>query len=310
MKNILILQELFGKPKEYHEQLLSTNAELRVHWSVDGTVSSSDVAILVTKEHHLSASTLGQYPNLEMVSLAFTGYDQVDLEYARKKGIHVYYVPAYATDSVGELIIGFTLSVLRKLPQANAVIREGQWDAPVIPGIELSGKTVGILGTGTIGLRTAELFRAFKCRLIGWSRSKPDAFSRIGGTFVEWDEVFRTSDIIVVCLALNAETKGMIARNDLVLMKNGSVLINAARADIVVHEDLLSVLKENRIHAGIDVYTNEPEKGTDPLLSLPNVVAAPHIGFKTHEALTRLTKETIENIGRYLRRDATNRLVP
>jgi len=310
MKRVLFLQKMYGTAEEARRLLQQAGCPYEPCWSDEVSPQPENVAILVTKEHHLDKTTIARFPNLEMISLGFTGHDDVDKVFAEENGIHVYYVPGYATDSVAELILGLTISILRRIPKSNRVIREGAWDKPVIPGTELNGKTVGILGTGTIGCRTAELFLAFNCSLLGYSRNENPRFLQLGGRYVEKDELFGTSDIIAVCQALSDGTQGSIKRSELEHMKQGAVFINTARSGLVDHDDLVSVLRDGHIHAGIDVYSDEPERGKDPLLELENVVATPHVGFKTHEALTRLTQQTIANIGRFFAGDSKNRLVP
>jgi D-3-phosphoglycerate dehydrogenase len=235
-----------------------------------------------------------------MISLAFTGYDQVDLDYARSKEIQVYYVPGYATASVAELNLALTLSILRKIPTADRTIRKCQWHDQVKPGIELAGKTVGIIGTGTIGLKTAQLFRAFECSVIGWSKRTRDEFTEIGGTYKSKETVFSKSDIVVLCLALNEDTRYFVGQTQLELMKNGAILINTARSDLVEKSALLLALADRRIFAGIDVFEDQTEKrGWDELFQFDNVVLTPHLGFKTKEALHHLAEEVIQNIGRF-----------
>ena len=261
----------------------------------------NSIEILVTCEHEVSSSILKEWPKVKMISLAFTGYDKVDLDYAHSKGIEVYYVPGYATASVAELNLALTLSILRKIPTADRTIREGKWHDQVYPGIELGQKTVGIVGTGTIGLETGRLFRAFGCSVIGWSRTLREEFIKIGGAYVSEKSVFSESDILVLCLALNHGTRHFVCQTQLEWMKEGSILINTARSELIDKAALLPILKEKRIFAGIDAFDDKTEKrGMDQLFEFENVVLSPHLGFKTKEALNRLAEATIKNIGHFL----------
>lgn len=304
MKQVLFLQELHLSREETSSQLRKAAGDkYEAIWFDSPHLQelSGSVEILVTCEHQVQESLLVKWPRLRMISLGFTGYDRVDLAYTRSKGIAVYYVPGYATLSVAELNVGLTLSLLRKLPAADHTIREGKWDREVSPGIELTGKTVGIIGTGTIGLATARLFQAFGCEIIGWSRTRREEFRQIGGVYVDESDLFSRSDIVIVCLALNEHTRYFVNDPRLARMKNGAVLINSARSELVSRAALLSVLRQGKISAGIDAFDDKTEKGgMDELFKLKNVVLTPHLGFKTRESLARLAETTLKNIGRFL----------
>ncbi len=272
----------------------------------------SSVDVLITSDHVVNEETVAGFPALKMVSLAFTGYDQVDLALCKSRNLHVYYVPAYSTNSVSELAVGLTLAVLRNIPRGDASARQGAWDSNgVQPGVELAGKTVGIVGLGRIGGQSAKRFQAFDCEVIGWNRTARDEFSELGITVTSLEGVFERADIVVLHLEANEETRGIVSDDLLRRMKKTAVLINTARASLVDTESLFDALRENRIMgAGIDVFDEEPAPTTNQLLKLGNVVATPHLGFKTNEALRRLAEETINNVGRYVRGDSTNRLLP
>ena len=319
-QGVLFLRDEDGEPrlalfdKDRIRGLLEETFEesdhnLRPVWEGDPGINR--VEVLVTSMHELGKERLEGWPNLKMVSLAFTGYDQVAKEYCKKKGIAVYYVPGYATQSVAELTIGLTLSILRKMQRADASIRAGLWHASCAPGFELAKKTVGIVGTGTIGQQTARLFRAFGCSVLGWSRPKTrrSEFIALGGAYVSWEAIFAQSDIVVLHLAQNSKTKGIVGAKELSWLRDGAVLINTSRAGLVEEKALVRELQEGRIYAGLDVFHNEPVSASDPLPKLDNVVATPHLGFKTDVALERLARVTLKNIRRFLDRDPTNRII-
>lgn len=312
---VLFLQKPDEGKSEIKQWLVEAKCEYDPWWIEHGKPKAQEVKILVTKEHHVDAGLLDAYPNLEMVSLGFTGYDEVDLKHAKSRDIHVYFVPGYATASVAELNVGLALSVLRKIPMGNDTIRQGHWDRKVYPGVELQGKTVGILGTGTIGIETARRFLAFGCEVLGWTRTRRQAFEEIGAGYVSKGELFARADLLVLCLALNEDTHHFVGGSELKRMKPGAVLINTARAELVDGNALLTALNQERVFAGLDVFEKEPKAGEDgfldfnaELLKIDRVVLTPHIGFKTRQALRRLTQQTIANIGRFLKGDSTNRL--
>lgn len=312
MKYVLFLQDLDLTPDETRDLLKEVTSEYEPLWQGPSAREAvcSDVEMLVTSDHQVKIEELNKtWTKLRMVSLAFTGFDGIDVDYAQSRNIQLYYVPGYATPSVAELNVALTLSLLRKIPLADRTIREGDWHRQVKPGTELSGKKVGIVGTGTIGIMTAKLFRAFGCAVIGWSRNRHDEFMATGATYVSKDAVFAESDIVVLSLPLNDATRCFVTRTQFDLMKNEALLINTARSELVDREALLQVLSEKRIFAGIDVFDASTEKGSkDELFDFDNVILTPHLGFKTKEALGRLAKEAIANIGRFLAESNENLL--
>ena len=301
MKYILFLQDLGLTHEETRDLLRGVKCDYEPLWP-GMSDAVEDVEIVVTSDHQVKISQLNKaWSNLRMVSLAFTGVDGIDVAYARSKKIQLYYVPGYATDSVAELNVALVLSIFRKLPLADSTVREGKWHSHVYPGMELAKKTVGIVGTGTIGISTAKLFRAFGCSVIGWSRTRRDEFISTGAAYVSTQAVFSESDVIILCLQLNDDTRHFVGQTQLEWMKKEALLINTARSELVDKAALLRALSERRIFAGIDVFDTETEQGSeDDLFCLDNVILTPHLGFKTQEALQRLAKEAIANIGRFL----------
>ena len=273
------------------------------------TADKSEIEVLVTVKKKLDPADLGEYPNLKMIAVAFTGFDSVDAGYCRENNIAVYNVPAYSTNSVAELTLGLAISLLREIPKGNNIIRSNGWDLGR-PGIELYGKTVGICGTGAIGIRTAQLFNSFGCEVIGWSRSRRPEFESVGRYIDSLDELCAVSDIISIHVPSNEETKGLIDEKQLDQMKSSAYLINTARGPIVDEKALYTVLKEKKIAgAALDVFSAEPIVPGHPFLSLDNVILTPHIAFKTEEALKRRAEVTLKNINRFINGSDENRVI-
>jgi phosphoglycerate dehydrogenase-like enzyme len=315
MRKVLFLHDLGIRREETTVMLQQAAGDHDAVWYSDGQAREHgpNIEMLVTSDHVVDATTVDAWPNLKMISLAFTGYDRVDLARCAARGLHVYFVPGYSTDSVAELAIGLTMALFRKIVRGDANVRSGRWDAGgVRPGIELTGKTVGIIGTGTIGLRSARKFRGLDCRVIGWNRTRRGEFLDLGCEYRDRiEDVFREADVIVLHLAARPETRRIVNARLLGLMKPTSVLLNVARAELVDTPALVDALRNGRIRgAAVDVFDEEPPSATAELLAMENVVLTPHLGFKTQEALRRLAEETIANIGRYLAGDPTNRLLP
>lgn len=269
----------------------------------------AETEVLISVKTKLGPVELSEYPKLKVIAVAFTGYDSVDLNYCREKNIAVCNVPAYSTNSVAELTVGLAISLLREIPKGNEAIRKGQWDLGR-PGIELSGKTVGICGTGTIGIRTAEIFNVLGCGIIGWSRTRRKEFTDLGGKYVDTlEELCSGSDILSIHVPSNAETKALIGQKQLSLIKQSAYLINTARGPVVDENALYEALRDKHIAgAGLDVYSIEPVTRENPFLKLDNVILTPHIAFKTEEALKRRAEITFDNINSFERGNKLNRV--
>lgn len=259
----------------------------------------------------VDAAMLRTLPSLRFIATASTGFDHIDLELCGRAEIVLYNVPNYATDSVAELCVGMTLSLLRKLPQAKSNVQDSRWDMGVVPGCELAGKTVGIIGTGQIGVRVAELFRAFRCEVLGWSKSERREFLSIGGRYVsDIDHIAASCDIISLHLPKSNSTKRIVNQRLLGLMKATTVLVNVSRAALIDTGALTTHLRENLLAgAALDVLDIEPPPVGAELSRLKNVLVTPHIGFKTREALERLDLAMIQNLSEFLSGGKRNRIL-
>ena len=300
-KQILVLQDLGIQKEDFEKLVLEAKLPFNIIWQEQDVDSADNVAGIITIKAKIDNQLLAKYPNIQFIAVAFTGYDCVDLDICRQKNIAVYNVPTYSTDSAAELTVGLAISLLREIPLANKEIRSGKWDLGRA-GYELSGRTVGILGTGAIGTRVAELFKAFNCKILGWSRTEKEKFKKLGGTYTPGlEDLFSSVDIICVHLPLNADTKNIVGMKQLSAMKETAYLINTARGPIVDKDSLLQILKDNKIAgAAIDVFDQEPISSDDPFLKLPNCILTPHIAYKTNEALKRRAQVTIDNIHNFI----------
>lgn len=297
MKEILLLQEL-GVPQADIDRLKS---EFSIsHDLVSETTNKENVEGIITIKTAVTAELLDLYPSLKFIAVAFTGYDAVDMSAAKARDIAVFNVPAYATDSTAELAIGLAISLLREIPKGNGLIHKNEW--ALKPGLELRDKTVAIIGTGKIGTRTAELFIAFGCKIIGWSRTANDDFTEMGGSYVDSiEEAFADADIVSIHLPLNDKTKNIIDEKTLSQMKDSAFLINVARGPIVNTEDLAASLSTGKIAgAAVDVFDSEPIEPNNLLLSAKNTILTPHVAYKTQEALVRRAQVTFQNIKSFI----------
>jgi D-3-phosphoglycerate dehydrogenase len=243
-----------------------------------------------------------------MVAVSFTGYDHVDIEKCRELGIVVSNVPEYSTHSVTELVFGMVIAALRKLKECDKAVRESRGNEGLI-GSELYGKTMGVIGTGRIGSRVCELAIAFGMRVLAHSRTEKDSLKEKGVAYVTLEELLERSDVVSIHLPLNEKTKGLIGERELSMLKDGAVIVNAARGNIIDLEALTKELEKERIFACLDVFEVEPPLPKNhPLLKVKNTILSPHVGYFTREALERRLDITVENIKAFLDGKPKNRV--
>ncbi|MGM0411050.1 MAG: 2-hydroxyacid dehydrogenase [Bacillota bacterium] len=269
---------------------------------------NADVIIITNLP--LSKNVINSLPKLKMISVAFTGVDHIDLESCKENNIVVSNAPGYSTHSVAELAIGLMINVMRNMNKCDNAVRSQETRAGLI-GNEIHGKTLGIIGTGTIGMRVAEIAKALGCNLIAYSRSKAEKAKELGIEYLDIEEVFEKSDIITLHVPHTPETEGMINEELINKMKESAIFINTARGPIVDSKALAEALNEEKIAgAGIDVYEMEPPIPEDhPLVNAKNTVLTPHVAFATPEAFVKRAEIVFENIKAWDKSEAINQIV-
>lgn len=260
-----------------------------------------DADIIVVANVPVSGKVISAWENVKMISVAFTGVDHIDLDMCRKKKIAVSNAAGYSTDAVAELAIGLMISVYRSIPTCEIRTRNS-CDKDGLIGFELRGKKVGLIGTGHIGARVAEIAKVFQCELLAYNRTSKPELEALGVNYVSLEEVMRDSDIISLHVPFTPETKGLISRDMLALMKPSAILINTARGPIVDNEALAEALNSGAIAgAGIDVFDMEPPLPADYcLLKTKNTVLTPHVAFATKESMNTRVEITVHNIEQWL----------
>lgn len=268
---------------------------------------SKDAEVLVLANMPLKGEVISSAEKLKMISIAFTGVDHVDLKACRDKNLMVCNAAGYSTSSVAELTYGLILSVLRNIVPLDKATREGKTKDGYAQR-DLDGKTIGLIGTGAIGSKVAEIAMVFGCKVLAYNRSEKDNLKAKGVKYVSLEELLKESDVVSLHTPLNEATKGLINAEKLALMKNDAIIINTARGPIIDNHALAEVLKEGRIAgAGIDVFDIEPPLAKDDaLLNAPNCVVTPHIGFATKEAMVRRAYITLGNIEKWLEGNPQN----
>ena len=275
-----------------------------------GRLLGADIVVNVQRFNAFDRALLERLPRLRLISIFGTGTDKVDLTAATELGIVVTNTPAATSISVAELNMGLLLDVARSISLSDHKVREGVWGSQF--GMQLRGKTIGLIGLGAIGAEVARIALAFGMKVIGWSFSDdPARASRLGLELVDLDELLRTADVVSLHVRNTPEAAGMIGRREIDLMKPASVLINTARAAIVDQEALLEALTTGRIAgAGLDVHMEEPLPPDNPWVKLDNVVLTPHAGAMTQDAFDREITIGVDNVAAFLEGEPTNVVNP
>ena len=266
-----------------------------------------DADIIMLANMPLSREAIERASHLQYIDVAFTGVDHIPMDEAGKRGIAVSNASGYATQAVAELCISFMIQLLRNVKQTEQRCREGGTKDGLIGNL-LCGKTVGIIGAGAIGKRTAELCKAFGCKVIAYSRSRVEhpAIDRQ----VTLEELLKEADIVSLHCPLTEETRGMIGEEQLQMMKKTAVLINTARGPVVDSEALAKALTEGRIAgAACDVFETEPPLDAEhPLLHTPNTIVTPHIAFASEESMEQRADIVFENLYAWLEGKQLNKV--
>ena len=254
--------------------------------------------IVLESNMPLRKDFLDACPNLKMLSIAFTGLDHIDMDECKRRGIVVMNAAGYSTEAVAEETICMMIGLYRHVIENDRITRSCKGSS-IAPGREIAGKTVGIIGMGAIGQRTAALAQAFGCKVIAWNRTPKQV---AGVTFVDKETLLKKSDIVALHIALNNETRNFLTAKDFALMKPSAVIVNAARGPVVNTADLAEALKTGVIAgAALDVYDGEPPLGSDnPILSAPNTFLLPHIGFSTKEAFEARLIIVVNNVEKFI----------
>ncbi len=271
-----------------------------------------DAEIIVINKTPISKATMDACPNLRLIAVLATGYNVVDCAYAKEKGIPVVNVPAYGTQIVAQYAVGMLLEICAHYGAHDRAVKEGRWEQNVdfcfwdYPMIELAGKTAGIIGLGRIGQVTAKILGAMGMRVIAQSRSQTEA-GRAVAEYVDLDTLFAESDVIFLHCPLFPETEGIINKDNIAKMKDGVIIINTGRGQLVAEQDLADALNSGKVYAAAaDVVSTEPIKGDNPLLTAQNCLITPHIAWAAKEARQRILDTTVSNIQAFLDEEPVN----
>jgi glycerate dehydrogenase len=261
---------------------------------------------LITNKFPLSAATLEALPSVKYIGVTATGYNIVDIAAAKKQGIVVSNVPSYGTASVVQMTFALLLELTLRVQRHSDAVVDGKWARSPdfcfwdYPLTELAGKTMGIIGMGTIGGKVADVAAAFGMPVVGNSRTQTNQSQRANFTWATIPELLERSDVVSIHCPLFPETRGLINKDNLARMKPTAFLLNTSRGPIVVEEDLAEALNTGRIAgAGIDVLSTEPPVNGSPLIGARNCIITPHISWATKEARGRLMKGSLANLAAF-----------
>lgn len=266
-----------------------------------------DADVVFASKCLLTAEVLSQCPNVRWIGVLATGYNMVDLAYASSHNIPVTNIPVYSTESVAQFTFSLLLEICNQVKVHSDAVNAGKWQTSadfcftLTPQIELSGKTMGIVGYGSIGKAVAKIAEAMGMKVLISSRYPDPAFETERISFAAQDELFASSDIISLHCPLTENNKGFINKDTIARMKDGVILLNTSRGPLINDNDLASALASGKVAAaGLDVLTVEPPREGSPLIGLTNCFITPHMAWSTKEARSRLIDIAVSNLEAWL----------
>ena len=278
----------------------------------DAARNIGDADIVLVNKTPITAEVMDQCKNLRYIGLFATGYNNIDIPAARAHGITVCNAGAYSTNAVIQHTFALLLSLAGNLPRYERAVADGEWERSATfsyfpyPVHEITGKTMAVIGYGSIGQGVARVAAAFGMRVIVCTRTVPEACPY---ELVTQEEAFRQADVLTIHCPLTEKTAGLICRDTLALMKPTAYLINTARGGIVVEQDLADALNEGRLAgAGVDVLAQEPMRPDTPLKTAKNCIITPHIAWSALETRARLVDIVADNVQNWLDGHPTNQI--
>ena len=265
-------------------------------------IGSSEIVIL--NKTPITESVLSQCPSIRLICVLATGYNVVDCHAAAKRNIPVCNVPGYGTDSVAQFTFALLLELCHQIGHHSTVVHQGKWSrCPNFcfwdtPQMELAGKTMGIIGYGSIGQAVAKIAKAFGMDVLAYSRTQ---YPEYAGEYTDLDTLLRSSDIVSLHCPLFPETKGIINAESILKMKDGAILLNTARGPLIDETAVADALRKGKLRgAAMDVVSQEPLPQSSPLLGAPNCIITPHMAWAPIEARQRILNITAESIQGFL----------
>ena len=265
-----------------------------------------DAEVVITNKTPLTARILDACPSVRYIAVLATGYNVVDVAYAREKGIPVSNVPTYGTASVAQFAIAMLLEICHHVADHSESVHRGDWEkSPDFcywnsPLIELDHKVMGIIGFGRIGQQTGRIAKALGMKILAYDKTESESGRQIG-TYTDLDTLLASSDVIALHCPLFPETREIINAKTIQKMKDGVIILNNSRGPLVAEQDLADALNSGKVYAaGLDVVAVEPIRGDNPLLKAKNCFITPHISWAPKESRQRIMDCTLDNVKAYL----------
>ena len=272
-----------------------------------------DAPVILTNKTAITKEILDQCPAIRYIGVLATGYNVVDVKAAAQRGIVVTNIPSYGTDAVAQYAFALLLELCHHVGLHDESVKAGEWEKCQdfcywkTPLMELAGKTLGLIGFGRIGQRTGAIARAMGMRVLAYDRFQRPELENENCRYVSLEQLLAVSDVISLHCPLLPETKGVINRDTISRMKDGVLIINTSRGDLVVEKDLAEALISGKVAgAAADVVSTEPIRGDNPLLKAPNMIITPHMAWGAKESRGRLMNQAVENLKAFLSGNPVN----
>ena len=282
--------------------------------SLDEIVNRAyDCEIIFTNKTPLNRETLKKLPKLKYIGVLATGYNVVDVKAAKEMGVIVTNIPTYGTSAVSQFVFALLLEICHHVGEHNKAVKEGAWTDSKdfcfwnYPLIELSGKTMGIIGMGRIGIATSKIALAFGMSILAYNPSKNKSLESDTFKYVELDQLYKESDVVNLHCPLLEKTNGIINKESIKKMKDGVIIINTSRGPLIVEKDLADALNNGKVAgAAVDVMSIEPVQMDNPLMSAKNCLITPHIAWAPKESRERLMNIAVDNLAQFIKKTPTN----
>lgn len=274
-----------------------------------------DAEVILVNKIAITKEILDLCPSVKYIGELATGYNNIDVLAAKEKGVVVTNIPTYGTNGVAQFAIALLLELCSHVGSHSDAVKNGDWTNSIDwcfwnnPLMELDGKTMGFIGFGRIGQRTAKIAEAMGMKILAYARNKRPELESENCRFVELEELLEKSDVISLHAPLNADTEGIINKNNIEKMKDGVLIINTARGALIVEEDLRDALNIGKVGgAACDVVSIEPIREDNPLLNAKNIIITPHIAWAPRESRERLMNIALDNLKAFIMGESINRV--
>jgi glycerate dehydrogenase len=274
-----------------------------------------NASVVITNKTPIDAAVLEACPSIKYIGVLATGFNVVDVRTATSKGIVVTNIPTYGTTAVAQFAFALLLELCHHVGDHARAVREGRWASCAdfcfwdTPLVELAGKTFGIIGMGRIGYATAVIAQAFGMKVLAYDAYRNPAWESETLRYTSFEDLLAQSDVISLHCPLTDETKGIVNKKSIALMKDGVLLLNTSRGPLIVEQDLADALASGKVAgAAMDVVAQEPPKADNVLFSAPNCLVTPHIAWAPKESRTRLMRIAVENLESFLAGTNKNRV--